>query len=152
MDRIYGLLSVIRIRTAEREHKAEFYALYEYATAFPGLKPLSNLYAVEKRLSRLFNEIRAGGKESIAAALRLANEHLQKSYPNVAALALEDFLYVDDTPDGRTMHFVRTLAERQPAAVEDGFRGVFFGELEFSVAVAYLKDGTLKITVNNPPQ
>jgi len=30
--------TVIRIRTAERDHKAEFYALYDYVTAFPNLK------------------------------------------------------------------------------------------------------------------
>jgi hypothetical protein len=147
-----GLTTVIRIRTAERDHTGTFYALDDYGTIFPTLKPVANFSAVEKRLSRLAWEIRAEGKENIAAALKLANEHLRKTYPNVPALLFEDFLYIDNTPDARTMHFVRTLAERQPRDVKEGLRKVFFGGPEFSVAVAYLRDGTLKITVHNPPQ
>src|SRR5262245_32643227 len=146
------LTTVIRIRTAERDHTGKFYALDDYVTIFPALKPLANFSAVKKRLSRLASEIRAGGKETIAAALQLANEHLRKTYPNVAALLFEDFLYIDNTPDARTMHFVRTLAERPPRDVKEGLRKVFFGEPEFSVGVAYLRDGTVKVTIHNPPQ
>jgi len=62
------------------------------------------------------------------------------------------FLVVDDIPDGRTMHFVRAPPECQPRSVKSGFRKLFVGEPEFSVALTYLKDGTLKITVSNPPQ
>jgi len=80
------------------------------------------------------------------------NEHLQKTYPNVPALAFEDFKYIHDTPDARTMHFARTLAERQPRNLGERIKKVFRGEPEFSVVVAYLKDGTRKITVSNPPQ
>lgn len=147
-----GVWTVIRIRTAERDHEAKFYALYDYVTTFPELKSLVHLSAVQERLSRMRNEICAGGKESIEAALKLANEHLQKTFPNVPAVVFEDFLYIDFTPDGRTLYFVRALAERQPRDVNEGFRKWFFGEPEFSVAVTYLNDGTLKITVRNPPR
>src|SRR5262249_21976425 len=58
-----GVTTSIRIRTAERDHKAEFYALEQYATAHPGVKPLADLLSVQERLSKLFLEVEAKGKK-----------------------------------------------------------------------------------------
>jgi len=44
-----NLLTVIRIRTAERDHTGEFYALDEYATIFRALKPLANFQRLNCR-------------------------------------------------------------------------------------------------------
>ena len=145
-----GVTTMIHIRTAERDHKGKFYALYDYVTAFPTLKPLLNLYAIQDRLLRLFHEINAGGKER--ATVTLANEYLQRTYPNIPPLVLEDFLYVNYRPDGRTLCFVPRPALRKQPDHEDGFRKVIFGEAKFSVAVEYIKGGTPKIKVCNPPQ
>jgi hypothetical protein len=110
-----GVTTVIRIRTAERDHKGEFSDLYDYVTLFPALKSLVNFSAIKDRLFRLFHEISAGGKESIAATLTLANEYLQRTYPNIPPLVLEDFLYINYTPDGRTLCFVPSPAvSKQP--------------------------------------
>ncbi len=57
-----GEMTMIRIRTAERDHQAEFYALHDYATEYPGVKQLANLSSVQDRLLHLFNEIKAGKK------------------------------------------------------------------------------------------
>ena len=151
MIAVDSVKTVIRIRTAERDHKGEFYDLYHSVTAYPAVKQLVNFYAVEKRLLRLFHEVRAGGKGSIATALTLANEYLQRTYPSIPPLVLEDFLYINYTPDGRTMYFVPTPAVSKQPDYEDGFRKVIFGEAKFSVAVEYVTGGAPKIKVLNPP-
>jgi hypothetical protein len=147
-----GVTTLIRIQTAERDHKANFYALYEYATAYPAVKSLANLLSVEERLSHLVNEIAAGGKEGIAAALNLANEYLQTAYPNVPALVLEDFRCISHTPDRRTIHFVPTPAVTKQPDDRDPIMKLMAPEPQFSVGVEYGKDSTPKITVSNPPQ
>jgi hypothetical protein len=147
-----GVTTVIRIQTAERDHKANFYALYEYATAYPAVKSLANLLSVEERLYHLVNEIAAGGKEGIAAALNLANEYLQTAYPNVPALVSEDFRCISHTPDRRTIHFVPTPAVTKQPDDRDPIMKLMAREPQFSVAVEYGKDSMPKITVSNPPQ
>jgi hypothetical protein len=52
-----GVTTIIRIQTAERDHTARFYGLYDYMTEYPAVKSLANLLAVQKRLSRLMSEI-----------------------------------------------------------------------------------------------
>jgi len=147
-----GVTTIIRIQTADRDHKASFYGLYDHVTEFPTVKSLAKLLAVQDRLMHLVYEIDAGGKESIAAALKSANEYLQTAYPNIPALVLEDFRYVSRTPDGRTVHFVpRPALTRQPDD-RDRMMKLWAPKPEFSVAVEYRKDSTPKITVSNPPQ
>src|SRR5262245_57941532 len=61
------------------------------------------------------------------------------------------FLVVDDIPDGRTMHFVRTPPECQRRDVKAGSE-VIRWRAGIVSPLTYRKDGTLKITVSKPPQ
>src|SRR5262245_29136663 len=113
-------------------------------------RPVPGFIEQENRLVHLVHEMMAGGKEGIAAALKLANEYLQTTYPKIPALVLEDFRYISHTPDQRTIHFVPT-----PPAESDDRDPILkwmAPKPQFSVAVEYITGSTPKITVRNPPQ
>jgi len=90
----------------------------------------------------LVYEIDAGGKEAIAAALKLANEYLQTAYPNLPALVLEDFRYASRLPDGRTIHFMRKPAVIGQPDERDRWIKFWAPKPEFSVAVEYGEDSS----------
>ena len=54
--------TVVRIKTADRESEVSFNALTMYAMAYPAIKPLQQLSAVQTRLSGLIEELRAARK------------------------------------------------------------------------------------------
>ena len=147
--------TVIRIRTSERDHTGEFYALRDYLEVYPSVKLLQDLYAVEERLLKLSYEIEAGGEEGIAAALKLANEFLRKTYPTVPLLVPADFLYTRRySPDRRRLVFVRKAAVRKETETDPVARVqmLLFPEPTFSVTVEYTTGNTPKVMVENPPQ
>ena len=146
--------TIIRIRTAERDHTAKFYALGEYAKAYPRAKLLTDLFSVEGRLLLQLNETEAGGREAVAAALNLANEYLKTAYPKIPALEQKDFLYVSEyTADRRTLVFVRPAARpKQPETAECPLKQMIMPEPELSVEVEYVKGIEPNIRVSNPPQ
>lgn len=58
--------------------------------------------------SDLIYRVRAGGKEAIARQVPLANEGLKQHLPEAAPLAIEDFRFGEDFPDGhRRLTFLR---------------------------------------------
>jgi hypothetical protein len=143
--------TIIPIRTAERDHTAEFYALGEYAKTYRGAKLRTDLFSVEGRLRLLLNETKAGGREAVAAALNLANEYLKTAYLKIPALGQKDFLYVDqDAADRCTLVFVRAAARpKQPETAEGRLREMIMPERELSVEVEYVKGVEPKIEVIN---
>src|SRR5262249_47535019 len=147
--------TVIRIRTSERDHTGEFYALRNYLEAYPSVKPLQDLYSVQERLLKLSYEIEAGGEEGIGAALKVANEFLRKTYPKVPLLVPADFLYTRRySPDRRRLVFVRKAAVRKETETDPAARVqmLLFPEPTFSVMVEYTTGNTPKVMVENPPQ
>ena len=50
--------TVLRLRTATREHEVRCYALDFYAEKLPALKPLQQLHALEHRLARYMVKLR----------------------------------------------------------------------------------------------
>jgi hypothetical protein len=146
--------TMVRIRTAERDHNAQFYALDEYARAYPEVKVLTHLLAVVVRLRRLLYEVKAGGQEGVAAALNLGNEYLKTAYPRIPPLRREDFLYVTQySLDRRTLVFVPTTTRpKQPETAEARMRRMIMPEPELSVEVEFINGAEPKIKVNNPPQ
>jgi hypothetical protein len=147
--------TVIRIRTSERDHTGEFYALRNYLEAYPSVKPLQDLYSVEERLLKLSYEIEAGGEQGIAAALKVANEFLRKTYPKVPLLVSADFLCTRRySPDRRSLVFVRKASVPKETETDPSARVqmLLFPEPTFSVTVEYTTGNTPKIMVGNPPQ
>jgi hypothetical protein len=81
-----GSTTVIRIKTAAKEHEARYYALGTFAKQYKDIKALAQLEAVEQRLTRVVNESVAGGPEEIAKLLALVNDRLKKEYPDAPPL------------------------------------------------------------------
>ncbi len=52
--------TVIRIKTADKENEVHFYAINEYAQAYPSIKALQQLQALQSRLERVYQELAAG--------------------------------------------------------------------------------------------
>jgi len=50
--------TLIHIRLADREHAVVYNALPDFARQYPGIKPLTKLLAIEKRLSLLVDQLR----------------------------------------------------------------------------------------------
>jgi hypothetical protein len=146
-----GISTVITIRTAEREHKAQFYALYDNVLAYPDARLLANLAAVEERLSHLKNVVEAGGIERVSAALKIANEHLRTAYPAVPAVTEDDFLYAKHSRSNpETFVFLPGRSKRKPPeTTEERIRKMLAPEPELSVEVQYSSGEPPLVTVKN---
>ena len=89
--RVTGASStIVRIKTAVKEHEAKYYALSTVANQYKEVKELGQLLAVEQRLSRVKNEAIAGGSAEVVKLLTLANEHLRKEFPDAQPLTPSD--------------------------------------------------------------
>lgn len=100
--------TVLRIKTADRDQEGSYYALSLWAQRFPSIIALGQLRSIELRLTRLVEELRAGGKPEIAAAMNLANAHLKQQYPNLPAFTSDNYWHTVQFANGRkTMQFFR---------------------------------------------
>lgn len=84
------MTTVLRIKTAAKEHEVSQYALKATAEGNKNIKALAQLHAIEVRLQRLMHEARAGGKTALDGIVKVANEHLKKQLPEAAALTAAD--------------------------------------------------------------
>jgi hypothetical protein len=99
----------IRITLADRQNEVSFYALGAVAAEYPRVKPLQQLYAVERRVNALVAVLRDGGPRGIEDALQRANAHLLTEQPGLPALSADDYSLGMSAPDGRRLHvFVRS--------------------------------------------
>ncbi len=87
---VHSATTVLRVKTATREHAVSFYALAASAKKYPDIKSLSRLAAVVRRLSRVRCESLAGGSDAVAKMLALVNEHLKQQYPDARPLTPAD--------------------------------------------------------------
>jgi hypothetical protein len=85
-----GSTTIIRIKTAAKEHEARYYAPAAFAQQYKNIKALGELVAVEQRLQRVVHEAVAGGPDEITKALALVNERLKKDYPDARPLTAAD--------------------------------------------------------------
>jgi hypothetical protein len=106
--------------------------------AYPAIKPLQQLSAVQTRLTDLIKELTAGGTQTIAVALDQANAYLKQQYPQLPALGADDYVRTLQSADGRKLvEFVRDQG--------DG--------TSMSVAVEYQPGEPPRIqTRKNPPE
>jgi hypothetical protein len=85
-----GSTTVIRIKTAAKEHEGRYYAASAFANQYKDLKALAQFVAVERRLSRAMYEATAGGPEEVGKLVQVVNERLKKEYPDAAPLTAAD--------------------------------------------------------------
>jgi hypothetical protein len=97
-----GATTVIHIRTADMDHEGRFNSLGVFAEIYPGVKPLHQLWSIEKKLSRFMEEVKAGGKDSVATAAEQATSFV-KQQQNPVTFHMEDLQRTVMTPDGRRM-------------------------------------------------
>jgi hypothetical protein len=149
-----GVETVIRMRTAEREHEARFYALYDHIRAYPDAKLLANLAAVEERLLHLLKIVKAGGKDRVAEVLKAVNDYLKTAYPTVPAVIEDDFLYSEQpATDRQQFVFLPGRLKPKPTeTTEQRIRNMISPAPEFTVEVEYSSGAPPKVQVKNPPQ
>ena len=100
-----GATTVIHIRTADADHEGRFNSLGVFAETYPGVKPLHELWAIEKKLNRFMEEVKAGGKDSVATAAEQATSFV-KQQQNPVTFKVEDLQRTVMGPDGRrTLEF-----------------------------------------------
>jgi hypothetical protein len=80
----HARMPFIIVRTAERQHRT----LVDLSTL---RKPSAQFAAVDKRLRRVAEEVKAGGKERVAEALRLVNEYMSQQRPALSPFTMEEF-------------------------------------------------------------
>ena len=85
-----GLTTIIRIKTAAKEHEVKVFALANHVNQYKEIKALAQLLAVEQRLNRVKQEATAGGSAEVGKLLALANEQLRKEYPDAQPLTAVD--------------------------------------------------------------
>ena len=100
--------TVLRVKTAAKEHEVSQYALANTAENHKNIKALAQLRAIDVRLQRLMNQVRAGGKTALDGIVKTANEHLKKQLPDAAALTAADLQEASVHPNGdKQVNFYR---------------------------------------------
>ena len=97
-----GATTVIHIRTVDMDHEARFNSLGVFAETYPEIKPLGQLWTIERRLNDLVEELKAGGKDAVATAAEQATSFV-KQQQNPVTFKVEDLQRTVMTPDGRRM-------------------------------------------------
>lgn len=98
----------IRVKTAERELEASYYALGFIVNQFKEIKALNQLHAVEERLNQLHSRTWAGGAEGVERFLELANAELKRQHPDVKPLTADELQYAGRRNGLATISFSRT--------------------------------------------
>jgi hypothetical protein len=131
--------TVVHIRTADREHEVRFYASSFYAMRFPPsiypeLKSLGQLRAVESKLNRIMETLKAGGEKAVQDAWTEGNEYLKREYPQVMPFSVNDFSNTSLTPDGqsKTLSFGRSDTPGEFASVDVIYRQTEKTQFRFS--------------------
>jgi RNA polymerase sigma factor (sigma-70 family) len=108
---------IVRVHADGKEHQVKYYAAGTMAGLHPKVKELAQLVAIEKRLDQVCKVVTAGGKEAVAAALKLANERLHKDYPKAPVLTDEDLSQAIARQDTLVLTFLRQRisADKDPA-------------------------------------
>jgi hypothetical protein len=97
-----GATTVIHIRTLDMDHEAQFNSLGVFAETYPGVKPLHQLWTIERRLNDLVEELKAGGKDAVATAAEQATAFVKQQHDPVT-FRVEDLQRTIMNPDGRRM-------------------------------------------------
>lgn len=102
------MTTVLRVKTAAKEHEVSQYSLKATAESHKNIKALAQLTAIEARLQRLMHETRAGGKAALDDIVKVANEHLKKQLPEAAPLTAADLQEAFVKADGeKQVNFYR---------------------------------------------
>jgi hypothetical protein len=97
------------VRTAERSHEVRWTRLAKSAWDFPEVEPLLQLHALDRRLSRVFYVLLAGGPERVEEAAAKMDGLIQsfyRRYPDAPRLTAADLFEVTPSADGSQVRFV----------------------------------------------
>lgn len=83
-------VQVFEVQTAKRQHRVSHYAL-GMASEYPEIEALQQLFAIQKRLRRVMNETRVGGKSGVQDLLELVNRELKSGMPDAKPFTLDEF-------------------------------------------------------------
>lgn len=101
--------TVVKIKTADKEHEVKVYALGMQANQYKKVEALLNLVAIEKTLNQLLSTAWAGGPVAVEASLKVANAELKKTFPDLKPLAADDLRFARMNPQGNvTLNFHRS--------------------------------------------
>ncbi len=118
-------------------YAAVFFARMYPPNLYPETKSLSDLVAVQKVLTRIVEETRAGGVQAINDALTEANGLLARDFPKVALFTTDDYQRTEFTANGQ-------------------WKVIYFGRMDAScttdsVSVAYSQDTKPQVQFSSPP-
>lgn len=92
--------TVIKVRTADKEHEVKVSALDTHADIYEKIESLQNLVAIEKTLIQLLSTALAGGPTAIDASLKVANDAIKETFPALKSLVADDLRFARIQPGG----------------------------------------------------
>lgn len=95
--------TVIKIKTADKEHEVKAYALSMQANQYKKIEAIQNLVAIEKALNNLLSTAWAGGPKAVESMLTVANAEIKKTFPELKPLAADDLRFARPNGQGGVM-------------------------------------------------
>jgi hypothetical protein len=92
--------TIIRIRTAPGSYRIDGHAVGLLAGRFPGVQPLQQLAAAQRRLENVRAIVMAGGTPAAERLARLAQARMQAEYGEEIAVKSQDLSLVRSLGDG----------------------------------------------------
>jgi RNA polymerase sigma factor (sigma-70 family) len=106
----------VRVRTADREHDANWHQLASAAVLFPEADRLHQLVRVERRLRNVLMVLMAGGPERVAPLADWATRQLRQTYPDLAPFTAAHLSHYAPSADGSGARFAFTHGDKlEPA-------------------------------------
>jgi RNA polymerase sigma factor (sigma-70 family) len=102
----------VRVRTADREHDADWHQLASAAVVFPEADRLHQLVRVERRLRNVLLVLAAGGPERVGLVADWATRRLRPTYPDLAPFTATDLSYYLPAADGSGARFAFTHGDK----------------------------------------
>jgi RNA polymerase sigma factor (sigma-70 family) len=133
-----------RIQTADRNHEVTWSRLDKAAWEFPKIERLLQLHAVDRRLSRVYYVLLAGGPERVEEVVAKVNQLVlpfYRRYPDLPRLTAADLFKVTPSADGSRVEF--TFSRNKDKAVRNPL---------FEVSIDVPKQGEPRLCYVMPPQ
>lgn len=131
-------LTEIAVRTANREHRVEWYQLSSTEAWFHEVKAIKQLVQLHRQLQNKMLVMQAGGTEKVNAIAQPLTELLRKTYPQLPAFEARHLTYIAAAENGG--------ADRWTFG-----HGAKFGDRRFFSATCELsEDGRIYLTAVTP--
>jgi RNA polymerase sigma factor (sigma-70 family) len=132
------------VQTADRSHEVKWPGLTKAVGDFPQVERLLQLWAINRRLSREFHVLQAGGRERVEAVVAKMNEldlPAYRFYQDVPRLTAADLSQVTSSTDGSRQEFTFVRLKDKS-----------FFKPQFGVSINVPADGDPTVRYIIPPQ